>query len=104
MSVAFKPLGNRVLLQRDEVDGEKTTAGGLIIPDIAREKPQTATVVAVGPGLPMQDGGDAWHAPMSVKVGDRVLLGKYSGYDVSLSGNVYTILAETDILGVLNAD
>lgn len=96
----FKPLGNKVIVQRDELSGDRTTASGLYIPDTAQEKPQTATVAAVGPGL-MQDDGNYQY--MHVKVGDKVMLGKYSGYDVTIGNNVYTILAETDILGVFNA-
>ena len=95
----LQPLGNRVIVQRDEASGDRTTASGLFIPDIAQEKPQTATVVAVGPGLMRDDGNYQY---MHVKSGDRVMLGKYSGYDVTVDGSVYTVLAETDILGVFS--
>lgn len=99
-NVGFTPLGNRVLLQRDEADGEQVTTSGLVIPAMAQERPQTATVVAVGPGLTTENGT---LVPTTVRNGDRVMLGKYSGYDVTVGTNVYTILNETDILGVLHA-
>lgn len=94
------PLGNRVIVQRDEASGDRTTASGLFIPDIAQEKPQTATVVAVGPGA-LRDDGTGYHN-MHVLPGNKVMLGKYSGYDVTIEGAVYTVLVETDILGVFN--
>jgi chaperonin GroES len=97
--VNLTPLGNRVIVQRDEMSGDRTTASGLYIPDIAQEKPQTATVVAVGPGLMQEDGR---YLLMHVKPGNKVMLGKYSGYDVTIGNSVYTVLAETDILGVFN--
>lgn len=94
----FKPLGNRVLLQRDEAQDEKVLSSGLVL--LTTDRPQTATVVAVGDGQVTETGAVL---PMHVTVGSRVVLGKYSGYDLNLDGGVYTILAETDILGVLNA-
>ena len=96
----FTPLGSRVLLLRDAPAGETTTQFGLVIPESLQDKPQTATVVSVGAGALTENGT---LLPMHVKVGDKVVLGKYSGYEVTLDSTVYTILAESDILGVLNA-
>jgi chaperonin GroES len=94
--VSFRPLHDRVLLKR--VDAERKTAGGLIIPDSAKEKPQEAEVVAVGKGRSLE--GGALRA-MSVKVGDRVLFGKYTGDEIKLDGEEMLILREEDILAVL---
>lgn len=87
----FKPMGNRVLMQRDGINGDLQTAAGLFIPEFAQEKPQTATVIAIGSKV------------VDVKPGDVVLLGKYSGYEVSLEGKALTLVPDTDIMGVLNA-
>lgn len=94
--MSFRPLHDRVLLKR--VDAEKKTAGGLIIPDSAKEKPQEAEVVAVGKGRALEGGG---LREMSVKVGDRVLFGKYTGDEIKLDGEEMLILREEDILAVL---
>lgn len=91
MSVNIKPLADRVLIE--PAAAETTTASGIIIPDNAQEKPQRGTVVAVGPGKKDE--------PTTVKVGDTVLYGKYSGTDLNLDGVDYMIMRETDILAIL---
>ena len=91
----FRPLHDRVLIK--VLDSEEKTSGGIIIPDTAKEKPQEGEVVAVGPGA-MNDGGKL--TPMDVKVGDIVLFGKWSGTEVKIDGKEYSIMKETDIMGV----
>lgn len=91
MSVNFKPLADRVLVE--PVQAETKTASGIIIPDTAKEKPQEGTVVAVGPGKKDE--------PLTVKVGDKVLYGKYSGTELKLEGKDYLIVREGDLLGIL---
>ena len=93
----FKPLHDRVLLQR--VEQENKTSGGILIPDTAQEKPITAKIIAVGNGLPLENGQIQ---PLSVKVGDKVLFGKWSGTEIKLDGHDYIIMKESEILGVLN--
>jgi len=93
----IRPLHDRVLVKRLENE-EKTSPGGIIIPDTAKEKPQEGEVVAVGPGKTTSDGTVQ---PMNVKAGDRVLFGKYSGTDVKIDDEDYLIMREDDILGVL---
>ena len=93
----FRPLGDRVLVRR--VDEETKTKGGIIIPDTAKEKPQEGEVVAVGPGARDDDGK---HVALDVKVGDRILFGKWSGTEVKLDGEELLIMKESDILGVLD--
>ena len=92
----FRPLYDRVLVRR--VDAEEKTAGGLIIPDAAKEKPLEAEVVAVGSGRVTDDGT---RVEVSVKAGDRVLFGKYTGDEVKLEGVEHIILKESDILAVV---
>jgi chaperonin GroES len=92
----FRPLHDRVLLRRIEEDGK--TAGGIIIPDAAKEKPQEAEVIATGPGKRGEDG--VLH-PVDVKPGDRVLFGKWSGTEVKIDGEELLIMKETDIMGVI---
>lgn len=92
MSVNFKPLADRVLVE--PMAAETKTASGIIIPDTAKEKPQEGTVVAVGAGKKDE--------PMTVKVGDKVLYGKYSGTELKLDGKDYLIVRESDLLGVLS--
>jgi chaperonin GroES len=94
--MAFKPLHDRVLVRR--IEGEEKTKGGLIIPDTAKEKPAEAEVVAVGPGA-RKDSGELI-AP-SVKAGDRVLFGKWSGTEVTVDGTELLIMKESDILGII---
>ena len=92
----IKPLGDRVLVKR--LDQEEVKKGGIIIPDTAKEKPQEAEVIAVGPGR-RTEGGDL--VPSEVKPGQRVLIGKYSGTEVEFGGQEYLILKEDEILGIL---
>ena len=95
--MTFRPLHDRVLARRIEAD--EKTAGGLIIPDTAKEKPQEGEVIAVGGGA-RTDKGEV--IPVSVKKGDRVLFGKYSGTEVKIKGEELVILKESDILGVID--
>jgi chaperonin GroES len=92
----FRPLHDRVVLER--IDAEEKTAGGIIIPDTAKEKPQQGKVVAVGPGGRDEAGK---LIPIDVKTGDRVLFGKWSGTEVKIDGIEYLIMKESDIMGVL---
>ena len=95
--MALRPLHNRIVVERSEVSEQKS-AGGIIIPDSAKEKPQEATVVAVGPGKLDKDGK---RQPMDVKVGDRILIGKYAGSDIKLDNKEYVILTEDEVLAVI---
>jgi len=97
--MAFRPLGDRVLVKR--VEEEEKTKGGIIIPDTAKEKPQEGEVIAVGPGARDESGKVQ---PLDVKVGDRILFGKWSGSEVKLEGKDLLIMKESDILGVLESD
>jgi chaperonin GroES len=97
-TASFRPLYDRVLVKR--IDAETRSAGGLYIPDNAKEKPQQATVVAIGTGRIMKDGAVR---ELEVKPGDRVLFGKYSGDEIKLDGEAHLILREDDILAVLEA-
>ena len=92
----FKPLHDRVVVRR--LDEETKTAGGIIIPDTAKEKPMQGEIVAVGPGA-RNERGDL--VPMTVKAGERVLFGKWSGTEVKIDGEELLIMKESDILGVL---
>jgi chaperonin GroES len=92
----FRPLGDRVLVRR--VEEEAKTKGGIIIPDTAKEKPQEGEVVAVGPG---QRDVDGKVTPLDVKVGERILFGKWSGTEVKIDGEDLIIMKESDILGVV---
>ena len=94
--MAFRPLGDRVLVKR--VEEEEKTRGGIIIPDTAKEKPQEGEVIAVGPGARDESGKIQ---PLDVKAGDRILFGKWSGTEVKLDGQDLLIMKESDILGVL---
>mgnify|MGYP005990338913 CR=1 FL=1 len=91
MSINIKPLADRVIIE--PAAAEEKTAGGIIIPDTAQEKPQRGTVMAVGSGKPDE--------PMTVKVGDVVLYGKYAGTDVNVEGNDYLIMREADIFAIV---
>ncbi|QQP87386.1 co-chaperone GroES [Skermanella sp. TT6] len=93
----FRPLHDRVVVRR--VEQESKTAGGIIIPDTAKEKPQEGEVIAVGPGA--RDESGKVHA-LDVKAGDRVLFGKWSGTEVKIDGVDYLIMKESDLLGVLD--
>ena len=92
----FKPLHDRILVER--VAEESKSSGGILIPDNAREKPQQGLVEAVGPGAALDNGKIR---EMSVKKGDRILFGKYSGSEVKLDGKEYVIMREEDVLAVL---
>ena len=94
--MAFRPLGDRVLVRR--VEEEAKTKGGIIIPDTAKEKPQEGEVLSVGPGARDESGK---LQPLDVKAGDRILFGKWSGTEVKLEGEDLLIMKESDILGVL---
>jgi chaperonin GroES len=92
----FRPLHDRVVIRRIEAD--EKSAGGIIIPDTVKEKPQEGEVIAVGPGARSEDG--TLH-PLDVKAGDRVLFGKWSGTEVTLDGEELIIMKESDIMGVV---
>ncbi len=92
----FRPLHDRVLVRR--IEAEEMTAGGIIIPDTAKEKPQEGEVVAVGTGSKAEDGKVT---PLDVKSGDRILFGKWSGTEVKVDGEELLIMKESDILGVI---
>ena len=92
----IRPLDDRVVVK--PLDVEEKTPGGIVLPDTAKEKPQTGEVLAVGPGK-LMDNGD--RAGLSVRVGDRVIYGKYSGTEIKVDGDELKILRETDILGKL---
>ena len=92
----LKPLNDRVLVRR--VESETKTAGGIIIPESAKEKPAEAEVIAVGPGRLLENGE---RSVMQVKAGDKILFGKYSGTDVQIDRETLLILKEDDILGVI---
>ena len=94
--MAFRPLHDRVVVRRIEADTK--SAGGIIIPDTAKEKPMEGEVVAVGPGARDEDG--KVH-PLDVKTGDRVLFGKWSGAEIKLDGEDLMIMKESDIMGVI---
>ena len=92
----FRPLHDRVVVKR--IEAEEKSAGGIIIPDTAKEKPQQGEVISVGPGG-RDEGGKL--IPIDLKAGDRVLFGKWSGTEVKLDGVEYLIMKESDIMGVL---
>ena len=92
----LRPLHDRLLVKR--VEKEQTTAGGIIIPDTAKEKPQEALVVAVGNGKRLDDGNVL---PLEVKVGDTILFSKYAGTEVKIEGEEHLILREDDIIGIV---
>ena len=94
----FRPLHDRVLVRR--ITAEEKTAGGIIIPDTAKEKPQEGEVLAVGAGT-INDKGEV--RPLDVKAGDRILFGKWSGTEVKLNGEELLIMKESDIMGILAA-
>ena len=94
--MGFRPLHDRVLVRR--VEAEEKTAGGIIIPDSAKEKPQHGKVIAVGKGKVEKDGKVT---PLDVKAGDTVLFGKYAGQEIKVDGQEYLIMREEEILGVV---
>ena len=95
--MGFKPLHDRVAVKR--VGEEEKTAGGIIIPDTAQEKPSEGKIVAVGPGAREKNGT---LAPMEVKVGDQILFGKWSGTEATIDGQELLIMQESDIMGIIN--
>jgi chaperonin GroES len=92
----FRPLHDRVLVRR--IEGVEKTAGGIIIPDTAKEKPQEGEVIAAGAGAKSEDGKVT---PLDVKTGDRILFGKWSGTEVKIDGEDLLIMKESDILGII---
>lgn len=94
----MRPLHDRVLVKR--IESEEKTKSGIIIPDTAKEKPQEGEVVAVGNGLRQENGSII---PLDVKVGDRILFGKWSGTEIKVDGQEYLVMKESDIMGVLAA-
>ena len=94
--IKLKPLGDRVVVKPAAV--EEKTAGGIILPDTVKEKPVEGTIVAAGPGKVADDGK---LVTLEVKVGDKVLYGKYSGTEVTINGEEYLIMRESDIFGIL---
>ena len=94
--MTFRPLHDRVVVKR--IEAEQKTAGGIIIPDTAKEKPQEAKVVAVGPGK-VDDAGK--RTPLELKKGDRILVGKYAGTEVKIDGVEHLIMREDDVLAVI---
>jgi len=92
----LRPLNDRILVKR--VEEEKTTKGGIIIPDTAKEKPAEGIVSAIGNG---KIGDDGKRIALEIKTGDRVLFGKYSGTDVKIAGDEYLIMREDDVLGII---
>ncbi|MBB3395448.1 MULTISPECIES: co-chaperone GroES [unclassified Rhizobium] len=97
--MTFRPLHDRILVRR--IEAEEKTAGGIIIPDTAKEKPQEGEVVAAGPGA-RDDNGQL--RPLDVKVGDRILFGKWSGTEIKLNGEDLLIMQESDVMGVIEVD
>ncbi len=97
-NMKFRPLHDRVLVRR--VEQEEKTAGGIIIPDTVKEKPMEGEVIAIGSGTRLDDGKVI---PMDVKVGDRILFGKWSGTEVKFGGQDYLVMKESDIMGIVEA-
>ena len=95
MTINFTPLKDRVLVKR--IDQEERSPGGIIIPDTAKEKPMEGMVVAVGNGAKSEKGDIT---PLQVKVGDKVLFGKWSGNEIKLEGKDYVVMKESDIMGI----
>ena len=93
----FRPLHDRVLVER--IDEDEKTAGGIIIPDTAKEKPSVGKVVAVGSGTKAEDGSVT---PLDVKSGDKILFGKWSGTEVTVDGKELLIMKESDVLGIIS--
>ncbi|MFO1239081.1 MAG: co-chaperone GroES [Sphingomonadaceae bacterium] len=94
--MAFRPLHDRVLVRR--IEANEKTAGGIIIPDTAKEKPQEGEIVAAGSGAKAEDGKVT---PLDVKAGDKILFGKWSGTEVKINGEDLLIMKESDILGII---
>jgi chaperonin GroES len=97
--MTFRPLHDRILVHR--IEAEEKTAGGIIIPDTAKEKPQEGEVIAVGPGARDESGK---LTPLDVKVGDRILFGKWSGTEIKLNSEDLLIMKESDVMGVIETE
>lgn len=93
----FRPLHDRVLVRR--IEQEEKTAGGIIIPDTVKEKPMEGEVISIGTGTRLEDGKIL---PLDVKIGDRILFGKWSGTEVKFSGQEYLVMKESDIMGIID--
>jgi chaperonin GroES len=98
LEMKVKPLHDRIVVSR--IEAEEKTAGGIIIPDTAKEKPQEGKIIAVGPGKRDEDGN---LVPLDVKAGDRILFTKWAGTELKLDGQEYMIMKEDDILGVIES-
>ncbi len=96
MALSLKPLGNRVVVE--PIEQEDVTAGGIVLPETAKEKPQKGTILSIGPGERDEDGD---RIPMDVKAGDTVLFAKYAGTEIKINNKKLLILKESDILGIL---
>lgn len=96
MSISFKPLGDRVVVEL--VKREEKTAGGIVLPDSAKEKPMEGTVISVGKGARDNQGNII---PMELKAGDKIVFGKWAGTEVKINGKDYLIMKESDVMGVL---
>ena len=94
----FRPLHDRVLVRR--IEQEEKTAGGIIIPDTAKEKPMEGEVTAIGTGTRLEDGKII---PLDVKVGDRILFGKWSGTEIKFDGEEFLVMKESDIMGIVSS-
>jgi len=97
MAISINPLGNRLVVE--PIEEEEITAGGIVLPETAKEKPQKGTVLAVGPGERNEKGD---HMPLEVKAGDKVLFAKYSGTEIKYDGKKLLIMRESDILAKLS--
>ena len=93
----FRPLHDRIVVKR--ITAEEKTAGGIIIPDTAKEKPMEGEVIAVGPGARGEDGK---LNPLDVKVGDRILFGKWSGTEIKIDNEDYVVMKESDVMGIVS--
>ncbi len=96
MALSLKPLGNRVVVE--PIEQEDVTAGGIVLPETSKEKPQKGTILSIGPGERDEDGD---RIPMDVKAGDTVLFAKYAGTEIKINNKKLLILKESDILGIL---
>jgi chaperonin GroES len=99
MSISLKPLGNRVVVE--PIEQEEITAGGIVLPETAKEKPQKGSVLAIGPGE-RNDAGE--RVPLDVKEGDTVLFAKYAGTEIKIDGKKVLILKESDILAIVDTE
>ena len=97
--MTFRPLHDRILVRR--IEAEEKTAGGIIIPETAKEKPQEGEVIATGPGARDESGQ---LRPLDVKIGDRILFGKWSGTEIKLKGEDLLIMKESDVMGVIEVE